>query len=180
MYQVWLESLDIYTSYCPETKIWACLKADNSVKIWWNLPINNPKQDLHNINHMPSLVKIHLCLLKLSSGNEIRTHRRTDVRLTDGRADRHSDVQHKTIIPRHSRIVGNNERIKTPITFDPILRDRQDLDMNESFILSLRSCISSIGTTHPFFPISCSMRILLITINNILYLGYVHGIIYDI
>ena len=25
-------------------------QADNSVKIWQNLPINNPKPDLHNIN----------------------------------------------------------------------------------------------------------------------------------
>ena len=25
-------------------------RADNSVKIWWNLPISNPKPDLHNIN----------------------------------------------------------------------------------------------------------------------------------
>ena len=32
---------------------------------------------------MPSMMKIHQCLLKLSSGNEIRT----DVRLTDGRTD---------------------------------------------------------------------------------------------
>ena len=25
-------------------------RADNSVKIWWNLPINNPKPDLLNVN----------------------------------------------------------------------------------------------------------------------------------
>ena len=25
-------------------------KADNSIKIWQNLPISNPKPDLHNIN----------------------------------------------------------------------------------------------------------------------------------
>ena len=25
-------------------------RADNSVKIWQNLPISNPKPDLHNIN----------------------------------------------------------------------------------------------------------------------------------
>ena len=25
-------------------------RADISVKNWWNLPISNPKQDLHNIN----------------------------------------------------------------------------------------------------------------------------------
>ena len=47
--------------------------ADNSIQIWRNLPISNPKPDLHNINAIPNLVKIHWCLLKLSSGNEIRT-----------------------------------------------------------------------------------------------------------
>ena len=25
-------------------------RADNCVKIWWKLPINNPKPDLHNTN----------------------------------------------------------------------------------------------------------------------------------
>ena len=94
-------------------------RADNFVKIWWNLPIINPKPDFLNVNaytkfgenpllftqviaqkrkygcvlgirqkltkfahiaipnqististHIPSLVKIHWCLLKLSSGNE--------------------------------------------------------------------------------------------------------------
>ena len=48
--------------------------------------------------HIPSLVKINWCLLKLSSGNEKRT---------DGRwMDRHTDVQHETIIPRHYWVAG--------------------------------------------------------------------------
>ena len=25
-------------------------RADNSINNWWNLPISNPKSDLHNIN----------------------------------------------------------------------------------------------------------------------------------
>ena len=50
MYQVWLKSHDIYSSYRLKTKIWVCLRADKSVKIWQNLPISNPKLDLHNIN----------------------------------------------------------------------------------------------------------------------------------
>ena len=33
-----------------ETKIWACLGQINSVKLWRNLPISNPKPDLHNIS----------------------------------------------------------------------------------------------------------------------------------
>ena len=45
-----LKSLDSYTSYCQETKIWACLWQITLSKFWQNLPISNPKADLHNIN----------------------------------------------------------------------------------------------------------------------------------
>ena len=125
-------------------------QADNSVKNWRNLPISNPKPDVHNINahtkfgenplmftcyhlgtkiwacfgqitvskideirplaipnqistismHIPSLVKIHWCLLKLSSGNEMDG--RTDVRRTDGL----TDDQRETMIPRHYCVAG--------------------------------------------------------------------------
>ena len=43
-------------------------RADNSEKIWQNLPIRNPKPDLLNVN--ASLMKIPCYLLKLSSRNE--------------------------------------------------------------------------------------------------------------
>ena len=36
---------------------------DNSEKNWQNLPFSNPKPDLHNIMHIPSLVKINYYLL---------------------------------------------------------------------------------------------------------------------
>ena len=47
--------------------------------------------------HAPSLVKIHICVLKLSSGNK-KTDRCT--------MDWHKDVQHKTIIPHHYCVAG--------------------------------------------------------------------------
>ena len=50
MNQVWLKYLDIYSSYRPENENMGLSRADNSVKIWWNLPIRNPKPDLHNID----------------------------------------------------------------------------------------------------------------------------------
>ena len=56
--------------------------------------------------HIPSLVKIHWCLLKLSSGNEIWTDRQTYHWQMDGRTDWHTDVQCETIIPRHYRVAG--------------------------------------------------------------------------
>ena len=88
-------------------------RADNSVNIWRNLPISNPKPDLHNINAQTKLVKIHWCLLKLSSENE----KRTDGRMTDGRTDRHTDVQRETIVPRHCRVAGYKKYIsKSKIT----------------------------------------------------------------
>ena len=71
MYQVWLKSLDIYSSYCPENENMCVSQADNSIKIWWNLPISNPKPDLHTINaHTKFGENPLMFLLKLSSGNE--------------------------------------------------------------------------------------------------------------
>ena len=52
--------------------------------------------------HIPSLVKIHWCLLKLSLGNE----KRTDGRTHDGQTDGLMDDQRETIIPRHYCVVG--------------------------------------------------------------------------
>ena len=120
-YQVWLKSLDNYSGYHPETKIWACLgqitlpKLDEIYPLaisnqistismhitkfgensWsllviirkWKLGV--PRADnCQNLTkfahqqsqsqistifmHIPSLVNIYWCLLKLSSGNEIR------------------------------------------------------------------------------------------------------------
>ena len=73
-------------------------QADNSVKIWRNLPISNPKPDLHNTNAHTKFGENPLCLLKLSSENEKRM---------DGRwTDRHKDIQCETIIPRHYCVAG--------------------------------------------------------------------------
>ena len=78
-------------------------RADNSLKIWGNLPISNPKPDLSTLSmHIPSLVKIHWCLLKLSSGNEKRMDGR--------RKDRHMDVQRDTIIPHHYCVAGYKKK----------------------------------------------------------------------
>ena len=121
-------------------------RADNSIKIWRNLPISNPKPDLHNINahtkfgenplmftqviiqkrkygpvwqitplkfdefcplaipnqistismHIPSLVKIHLCLLKLSCANKKRVDGLTTDRQTDGQTHGRPMWNHNT------------------------------------------------------------------------------------
>ena len=70
-YQIWWKTIEIYWSYCPESKIWMYCKHITKSKIDY-LPISNLKADLHNINamHIPSLVKIHWYVLKLSSRNE--------------------------------------------------------------------------------------------------------------
>ena len=60
--------------------------------------------------HKPSLVKIHWCLLKLSSGNEKRTDGRMDGQ-TDGQMDGLTDDQHETIIPHHYCVAGYNNNI---------------------------------------------------------------------
>ena len=69
-YQVWLKSIDIYTSYHPERKISAVSWGDNSVKFHEVCPLASPYK-LSTISiHIPSLVKIHWYSLKLSSWNE--------------------------------------------------------------------------------------------------------------
>ena len=50
MHQIWLKSLDIYASYHLENENMGVFQGDNSIKIWGNLPISNPKPDLYNIN----------------------------------------------------------------------------------------------------------------------------------
>ena len=67
-------------------------QADNSVKIWRNLPISNPKPDLHNFNaHNKWWKSIDV----YSSYHPEMKNGWTDVQ----RADRHTDVQRETIIP---------------------------------------------------------------------------------
>ena len=70
MYQVWLKSLDIYSGYRPETKIWACIGQITPSKFDEICPLAISNQISTISMHMPSLLKIHWCLLKLSSGNE--------------------------------------------------------------------------------------------------------------
>ena len=70
--------------------------ADNSVKTCRNLPISNPKTDLHNINARIKFGENPLMFTQVIIGNEKRMDRWTDVRM-----ERHMDVQRKTIIPHH-------------------------------------------------------------------------------
>ena len=81
MYQVWLKSYDIYSNYRPETKISA--RADNYAKNWRNLPINNPKPDLHNINAHIKFAENPLMFTQVI----IRIRIRTDGRTTEWRTD---------------------------------------------------------------------------------------------
>ena len=69
MYQIWLKSIDFYSSYRPETKKW-CLGQITPSKFDKICPLAIPIQISTISMHIPSLVKIHWCLLKLSSGNE--------------------------------------------------------------------------------------------------------------
>ena len=80
MYQVWLQSIDIYSSYRPETKIWACLGQITSSKFDEICQLAIPNR---SVNAHTKFDENPLCLLKLSSENEIQT----DVRRTDGRSN---------------------------------------------------------------------------------------------
>ena len=63
-------------------------RADNSVKIWPNLPISNPKPDLHYINAHTKFGENPLMFTQV-----IIRKRKTDGRSYDVRTDRHTDVQ---------------------------------------------------------------------------------------
>ena len=93
MYQVWLKSLAIYSSYRLETKIKACLRHVTRLKYAKIFPLANPNQNATISMHIPSLVKIHWCLLKLSSRNQIWT----DGRMTDGQTHRYPTWNHNTL-----------------------------------------------------------------------------------
>ena len=100
MYQVWLKSLDIYSSYRPENENMGASLADNSVKIWWNLPISNLKPDLHNINAHTKFGENPLMFTQV-----IILKRKTDGWM-DGWTDGHMDIQRETIIPGHYQVAG--------------------------------------------------------------------------
>ena len=71
-------------------------RTDNSVKNWRNLPISNPKPDLHNINAHTKFGENPLMFTQI-----IIRKRKTD-RQTDGL----KDDQCETIIPRHYCVAG--------------------------------------------------------------------------
>ena len=68
-YQVWWKSIDIYWSYHPEMKIQTCCRQITLSKIDKICQLAIPNQIFIISMHIPSLVKIHRYLLKLSSGN---------------------------------------------------------------------------------------------------------------
>ena len=76
-------------------------RADNFVKSWRNLPISYLKPDLYNINVHTKFGENPLMFTQV-----IIRKRNTDGCTTDGRPDRHTDVQRETIIPRHYRVAG--------------------------------------------------------------------------
>ena len=78
--------------------MWTCLGQITPSEFDDICPLAIPNQISTMSMHIPSLVKIHWCSLKLSSGNEIQTDRRT----YDWRTD--TGVQRETIISRHYRV----------------------------------------------------------------------------
>ena len=58
------------------------IKGNNSVPIWRNLPIYNPKPLLPNINYYAKFEKICQEMLQIESRNEVVTDGQTDGHLT--------------------------------------------------------------------------------------------------
>ena len=88
-------------------------KADNSVKNWRNLPISNPKPDLHNINAHTKfgenpLMFTQVIIRKRKTDGRAYDERAYD-RRTDGQTDGLTDDQRETIIPCHYCVAGYNK-----------------------------------------------------------------------
>ena len=73
------------------TDLW---RADNSVKNWWNLPINNPKPDLHNINTHTKFGENPLTFIYSSHCPEMKIwmDRPMYDRQMDRQRDKHSNI----------------------------------------------------------------------------------------
>ena len=78
LYEIWWKSTEIYSSYCPESKIRMCCRLINLSKIDEILPLVISKQMSTTSMHTPSLVKIHWHLIKLLSRNENTDMSRAD------------------------------------------------------------------------------------------------------
>ena len=74
-------------------------RANNSVKIWRNSPVSNPKPDLHNINAHTKFDENPLMFTQVI----IRKWK------TDGRTGRHTDVKRETILPRNYKNIKINK-----------------------------------------------------------------------
>ena len=83
----------LFTQVIVLRKLWACLRQITPSKFDEICPLAIPNQISTISMHIPSLVKIHWCLLMLSSGNEKRT-------------DGFTDDRRETIIPRHYCVAG--------------------------------------------------------------------------
>ena len=90
----------IYSSYHPETKIWACLRQITQKKNYRICPLAIPNRIFTISMHIPSLVKIHW--FTQVTIQKWKTDRRMDIPLMDG----HTDIQRETIIPCHYRVAG--------------------------------------------------------------------------
>ena len=112
-------------------KTWACLGQITPSKFDEICPLAILNQISTISMHTPSLVKLHWCLLQLSSGNEIWTDGRTyGWRITDGRMDRHTVVQRETIIPRHYRVEEYKNINFTVFCWDVTVKPETELLMS--------------------------------------------------
>ena len=85
-------------------KIQTCLRQITLVKNWQNLPINNPKPDLYNINAHTKFGENPLEFTQVI--NRKPKYGQMYGGQMDGQTDGHTDSQHDTIIPRHNRVAG--------------------------------------------------------------------------
>ena len=142
-------------------KIWACW-ADKSVKNWRNLPISNPKPDLHKIN-----AHTKFCENPLMFTQAIIRKQKTDRQMydwwTDGQTDRLTDTWTSNVKPQYPALSCGG--IKREITFltslltfqytnsflKGVYSKRQEFDPNGSIFFSFYSGPVSEGSQKQFW-----------------------------
>ena len=96
--------IDIYSSYHLEIKIQSCGRQITLSKIDEICPLAIPNQISTISMHIPSLVKIHCCLLKLSS----RSKRQTEGWMDIWQTNRYTDAVWNSVATAHDKVYNIN------------------------------------------------------------------------
>ena len=109
-------------------------RADNSVKIWRNLPISNPKTDLHNINAHTKFDENPLMFTQVIIWKWKKDRQMDHWWMDDWWMDRYTNVQRETIIPCYYRVAGYKKTQKKEDQIQKSDRDHPSYSFSLHFL----------------------------------------------